>query len=41
MSQNISNVELLVDGKSPLTQMKEYTHRLVNRWGRLGFRRYG
>jgi hypothetical protein len=36
MSQNISNVELLVDGKSPLTQMKEYTHRLVNRWGRLG-----
>jgi hypothetical protein len=36
MGKNISNIEMLVDGKSPLIQMHEYTSRLVNRWGKLG-----
>lgn len=36
MGKNLRNVELLVEGQSPMIQLREYTEKLVDRWGQLG-----
>ncbi len=36
MSTNLRNVEMLVEGQNPMAQVREYTERLVDRWGQLG-----
>ena len=36
MGKNLRNVEMLVEGQSPMLQLRAYTEKLVDRWGQLG-----
>lgn len=36
MGKNLRNVEMLVEGQSPMLQLRSYTEKLVDRWGQLG-----